>query len=166
MGTTGRRSTAPSACSSSGSRTPRSSGWLRRPPSSWLRSSSPALREGYHGDTLGSVSVGGVDLFHEIFRPLLFECLRVPAPYAYRWPTGPKHCLEAAALAAESMIHGRRDEIAAMVIEPLVMGAAGMITHPPGYLRRIARSCKENGVLLICDEVATGFGRTGTLFAC
>src|SRR6266436_100766 len=93
-----------------------------------------ALAEGYHGDTLGSVSVGGVDLFHEIFRPLLFECLRVPAPYAYRWPTGPKHCLEAAALAAESMIHGRRDEIAAMVLEPLVMGAAGMITHPPGYL--------------------------------
>jgi len=125
-----------------------------------------ALAEGYHGDTIGSVSVGGMDLFHEIFRPLLFECLRVPAPYAYRWPTGPKHCLEAAALAAESMIHGRRDEIAAMVLEPLVMGAAGMITHPPGYLRRIARACKENGVLLICDEVATGFGRTGTLFAC
>src|SRR5467141_2742186 len=125
-----------------------------------------AHAEGYHGDTLGSVSVGGMDLFHEIFRPLLFECLRVPAPYAYRWPTGPKHCLEAAALAAESMIHGRRDEIAAMVLEPLVMGAAGMITHPPGYLKRIARACKENGVLLICDEVATGFGRTGTLFAC
>ncbi len=125
-----------------------------------------ALAEGYHGDTLGSVSVGGVDLFHEIFKPLLFECLRIPAPYAYRWPTGPKHCLESAAVAAESMIHGRRDEIAAVVIEPLVMGAAGMITHPPGYLKRIARSCKENGVLLICDEVATGFGRTGTLFAC
>src|SRR3989440_9598626 len=125
-----------------------------------------ALSEAYHGDTLGSASVGGVDLFHEIFPPLLFECLRVPAPYAYRWPTGPKHCLEAAALAAESMIHGRRDGIAAVILEPLVMGAAGMITHPPGYLKRIARSCRENGVLLICDEVATGFGRTGTLFAC
>jgi adenosylmethionine-8-amino-7-oxononanoate aminotransferase len=107
-----------------------------------------------------------VDLFHEIFRPLLFDCLRIPAPYAYRWPTGPKHCLASAALAAESVIHGRRDEIAALVIEPLVQGAAGMITHPPGYLKRIARACKENGVLLICDEVATGFGRTGTLFAC
>src|SRR6267154_3999772 len=125
-----------------------------------------ALAEGYHGDTLGSVSVGGMDLFHEIFRSLLFDCLRIPAPYAYRWPTGPKHCLESAALAAESMIHGRRDEIAAVVIEPLVMGAAGMITHPPGYLKRIAKACRENGVLLICDEVATGFGRTGTLFAC
>src|SRR5437868_10749020 len=125
-----------------------------------------ALAEGYHGDTLGSVSVGGVDLFHEIFRPLLFDCLRIPAPYAYRWPTGPKHCRESPALAAESMINGRRDEIAAVILEPLVMGAAGMITHPPGYLKRISRSCKENGVLLICDEVATGFGRTGTLFAC
>src|SRR5216110_474684 len=125
-----------------------------------------ALAEGYHGDTLGSVSVGGVDLFHEIFRPLLFECLRIPAPYAYRWPTGPKHCLESAAMSAESVIHGRRDEIAAVIIEPLVQGAAGMIMHPPGYLKRIARACKENGVLLICDEVATGFGRTGTLFAC
>jgi adenosylmethionine-8-amino-7-oxononanoate aminotransferase len=125
-----------------------------------------ALAEGYHGDTIGSVSVGGVDLFHQIFQPLLFDCLRVPAPYAYRWPTGPKHCLESAALAAESVIHGRRDEIAAVVLEPLVQGAAGMITHPPGYLKRIARACKENGVLLICDEVATGFGRTGTMFAC
>jgi adenosylmethionine-8-amino-7-oxononanoate aminotransferase len=125
-----------------------------------------AVAEGYHGDTIGSVSVGGMDLFHEIFRPLLFDCLRIPSPYAYRWPTGPKHCLDSAALAAESVIHGRRDEIAALVIEPLVQGAAGMITHPPGYLKRIARVCKENGVLLICDEVATGFGRTGTLFAC
>jgi adenosylmethionine-8-amino-7-oxononanoate aminotransferase len=124
-----------------------------------------ALAEGYHGDTLGSVSVGGMDLFHEIFRPLLFECLRIPTPYVYRWPTGPRHCLDAAAMAAESVIHGRRDEIAAVIIEPLVQGAAGMIMHPPGYLRRIARACKENGVLLICDEVATGFGRTGTLFA-
>jgi adenosylmethionine-8-amino-7-oxononanoate aminotransferase len=107
-----------------------------------------ALAEGYHGDTLGAVSVGGMDLFHEIFRPLLFECLRIPT------------------MAAESVIHGRRDEIAAVIIEPLVQGAAGMIVHPPGYLRRVARACKENGVLLIADEVATGFGRTGTLFAC
>src|SRR3954467_920957 len=125
-----------------------------------------ALAEAYHGDTIGSVSVGGMDLFHQIFQPLLFDCLRVPTPYVYRWPTGPKHCLEAASLAAESVIHGRRDEIAALIIEPLVQGAAGIIVHPEGYLKRIARACKENGVLLICDEVATGFGRTGTLFAC
>jgi adenosylmethionine-8-amino-7-oxononanoate aminotransferase len=125
-----------------------------------------ALGEAYHGDTLGAVSLGGMDLFHQIFQALLFDCLRVPTPYVYRWPTGARHCLESAALAAESVIQGRRDDIAAVIIEPLVQGAAGMITHPPGYLKRIARACKENGVLLICDEVATGFGRTGTLFAC
>src|SRR5207302_8324382 len=125
-----------------------------------------ALGEAYHGDTLGSVSVGGMDLFHEIFRPLLFEVLRVPTPYVYRWPTGSKHCLDSAALAAESLIAARADEIAAMVIEPLMQGAAGMIAHPPGYLKRIADCCKDHGVLLIADEVAVGFGRTGTLFAC
>jgi adenosylmethionine-8-amino-7-oxononanoate aminotransferase len=125
-----------------------------------------ALAEAYHGDTLGSVSVGGMDLFHQIFQPLLFDCLRIPTPYVYRWPTGPRHCLDAAALAAETLIRSRREEIAAVIIEPLVQGAGGMITHPAGYLQRVARACKENGVLLICDEVATGFGRTGTLFAC
>jgi adenosylmethionine-8-amino-7-oxononanoate aminotransferase len=125
-----------------------------------------ALAEAYHGDTIGSVSVGGMDLFHQIFQPLLFDCLRVPTPYVYRWPTGPKHCLEAAALAAETLIKGRHEEIAAFIVEPLVQGAAGMITHPKGYLKRIAKACRDHGVLLICDEVATGFGRTGTLFAC
>src|SRR5438309_1953081 len=124
-----------------------------------------ALGEAYHGDTIGAVSVGGMDLFHQIFQPLLFDVLRVPTPYVYRWPTGPRHCLESAALAAEAVISGRRDEIAAVVLEPLMQGAAGMIAHPPGYLRRIAKACRDNGVLLICDEVATGFGRTGTLFA-
>jgi adenosylmethionine-8-amino-7-oxononanoate aminotransferase len=125
-----------------------------------------ALAEAYHGDTLGAVSVGGMDLFHQIFYPLLFDCLRIPSPYVYRWPTGARHCMEAASLAAETLIRSRRDEIAALLVEPLVQAAAGMITHPPGYLKRVARACKENGVLLICDEVAVGFGRTGTLFAC
>src|SRR5437763_7943592 len=124
-----------------------------------------ALGEAYHGDTIGSVSLGGMDLFHQMFQPLLFEVLRVPTPYAYRWPTGPRHCLEAAALAAAAVISGRRDEIAAVILEPVMQGAAGMIAHPPGYLRRIAKACRDNGVLLICDEVATGFGRTGTMFA-
>jgi adenosylmethionine---8-amino-7-oxononanoate aminotransferase len=124
-----------------------------------------ALGDAYHGDTIGSVSLGGMDLFHQTFQPLLFDVLRVPTPYVYRWPTGPRHCLESAALAAEAVISGRHDEIAAVVLEPLMQGAAGMIAHPPGYLRRIAKACRDNGVLLICDEVATGFGRTGTMFA-
>ena len=124
-----------------------------------------ALGEAYHGGTVGSLSVSGIDLFQKVFQPLLFDVLRVPAPYVYRWPTGPRHCLESAALAAEAVISGRRDEIAAVVLEPLMQGAAGMIAHPPGYLRRIAKACRDNGVLLICDEAATGFGRTGTLFA-
>src|SRR5207244_8803094 len=125
-----------------------------------------ALGEAYHGDTVGAVSVGGMDLFHDIFRPLLFDVLRIPTPYVYRWPTGPRHCLEAAASAAEALLAARADEIAALVIEPLMQGAAGMIAHPAGYLKRIADACKEHEVLLVCDEVATGFGRTGTLFAC
>ena len=125
-----------------------------------------ALAEAYHGDTIGSVSVGGMDLFHEIFRPLLFEVLRIPTPYVYRWPTGEKSCLEAASLLASSLLDARADEIAAVIVEPLVQGAAGMIAHPPGYLRKLAETCKAHDVLLICDEVATGFGRTGTLFAC
>jgi len=125
-----------------------------------------SLGEAYHGDTVGAVSVGGMELFHEIFHPLLFDALRIPTPYVYRWPTGPKHCLDAAASAAEALLAARHDELAALIIEPLVQGAAGMITHPKGYLRRIADACKRYDVLLICDEVATGFGRTGTLFAC
>src|SRR5207237_4909705 len=108
-----------------------------------------ALAEGYHGDTLGSVSVGGMDLFHEIFRPLLFDCLRIPTPYMYRWPTGPRHCLDAAAMAAESIIHGRRDEIAAFIIEPLVQGAAGMTMHPPGELKGVPGCSNENRVVAI-----------------
>jgi adenosylmethionine---8-amino-7-oxononanoate aminotransferase len=127
-----------------------------------------ALREAYHGDTIGAVSLGGIDLFHEIFHPLLFDALRVPTPYAFRTPDAPTpescrdHCLQALARTLET--HGH--EIAAFVIEPLVQGAAGMITHPTGYLREAAALCRKHDVLLIADEVATGFGRTGTLFAC
>src|SRR3982751_1820115 len=99
-----------------------------------------ALGEAYHGDTLGAVSVGGMDLFHQIFQPLLFDVMRVPTPYVYRWPTGPRHCLGAAALGGEAMIAEPRDEVAAFVREPVVQGAAGMIAHPKGYLKRIAKA--------------------------
>jgi adenosylmethionine-8-amino-7-oxononanoate aminotransferase len=127
-----------------------------------------ALDGAYHGDTLGSVSVGGVERFHAMFRPLLFEVLRLPAPDTYRLPNGvsldsaTEHYLKQ----LEELFAGRRDEIAAVVIEPLVQAAAGMIMHPPGYLRGVRELTQRYGVLLIADEVAVAFGRTGTMFAC
>ncbi len=110
-----------------------------------------SLENAYHGDTVGSVSVGGIDLFHSLYRPLLFDSFRVPAG-------------DAGAL--ERTLAAHDDEIAAVVVEPLVQGAAGMLVQPPGYLRAVRELCDRHGVLLICDEVATGLGRTGRMFAC
>jgi len=126
------------------------------------------LTLGYHGDTIGAVSVGGIDLFHGIFRPLLFEAIHAPAPYCYRCPLDKcrETCRMECAEAMEQILSARSHEIAAVIIEPLVQGAGGMITHPAGYLRRVAEACRRHDVLLICDEVATGFGRTGRMFAC
>jgi len=122
----------------------------------------------YHGDTLGSVSVGGIDLFHTVYRPLIFETISVPAPYCYRCP----YALEKNTCARECSAHlaevlkERGDEIAAVVIEPCIQGAAGMIDQPPGFLKHVRDLTNEFNILLICDEVATGFGRTGSMFAC
>lgn len=123
-----------------------------------------ALREAYHGDTVGSVSVGGIDLFHQIFQTLLFPVERIPTPYAYRYE-GSGDCAEASLKAAATLLEQKHHELAALVIEPLVQGAAGMLMQPPGYLAALAKLCRKHEVLLICDEVATGFGRTGTMFA-
>src|SRR4051812_20048704 len=109
------------------------------------------LRNSYHGDTIGSVSVGGIELFHNLYRPLLFET----------WHAEPGDADHMRALLVE---HG--DRVAAVIVEPLVQGAAGIHVHPDGYLRAVRELCDEFGVFLICDEVATGFGRTGTMFAC
>ena len=109
------------------------------------------LENAYHGDTIGAVSVGGIDLFHSLYRPLLFDALQARAGDAEDL----RRVLEA---------HG--DEVAAVIVEPLVQGAAGMLMQPPGYLREVRELCDSYGVLLICDEVATGFGRTGRMFAC
>ena len=115
------------------------------------RTSFICLRGGYHGDTLGSVSVGGIDLFHAAYRPLLFG----------------SHAAEPGDAADMARIlAAHQEEIAAVIVEPLVQGAAGMLVHPPGYLRAVRELCDRHGVLMICDEVATGFGRTGTMFAC
>ena len=125
------------------------------------------LEGAYHGDTIGSVSLGGIPLFHEIFRPLLFKSYKVPAPYCYRCPLKLKkeNCSMDCIELAEKTVKEHKDEVVAFVIEPLIQGAAGMITQPKGYLKEIERICRENNILLICDEVATGFGRTGTMFA-
>ena len=142
--------------------------WRQRPDPKPKKRLYVALADAYHGDTLGSVSVGGVERFHAMFRPLLFEVLRAPAPDMYRLPAGVSadsacgHYLAA----IERLLAERHEEIAALVIEPLVQAAAGMMMHPPGYLRGVRELTRRYGVLLIADEVAVGFGRTGTMFAC
>jgi len=126
------------------------------------------LTNAYHGDTVGSVSVGGIDLFHRIFAPLLFETIQAPSPCCYhcRLAAGPACCGKACLNAVEKLLADKHGEIAAMVVEPLVQGAAGMLTQPPGYLKAVRELTARYGVLLIVDEVATGFGRTGKMFAC
>jgi len=120
-----------------------------------------AFSQSYHGDTLGSVSVGGIDLFHAIYRPLIFETVRLPVPDRPD-PDAEADCLRrCAALLRE---HG--EELAAVVFEPLVQGAAGMRMHSPAFLDALATMARDAGAVLIADEVATGFGRTGTMFAC
>ena len=109
-----------------------------------------ALRMAYHGDTIGSVSVGGIDLFHSLYRPLLFDTLKAePGDVAHM----------------DALLREHEGDVAAVIMEPLVQGAAGMLVHPPGYLRAVRELCDRHGVLLILDEVATGFGRTGRIFA-
>lgn len=122
-----------------------------------------ALEEAYHGDTVGSVSVGGMSLFHERFRDLLFPVERIPTPHAYRWKGA--DVLGESLAALERLLDEKADTIAGLVIEPLIQGAAGMLVQPKGYLKAVAELCRTHDVLLICDEVATGFGRTGTMFA-
>ena len=142
--------------------------WRQREGGAEERREFLAFSEAYHGDTIGSVSAGGIDLFHRIFRPLLFPTRRVPAPHCYRCPYGLSHpsCGLFCAERMEEEIWGRKDALAAAIVEPLVQGAAGMLLMPEGYLARLRAVTRECGVLLICDEVATGFGRTGTMFAC
>jgi len=126
------------------------------------------LTNAYHGDTIGAVSVGGIELFHSLFAPLLFASYRVPSPYCYRCELGKKYpsCRLYCLMKAEKIIKKHNREIAALIIEPLVQGAGGMITSPPGYLKGMKRLCARYNILMIADEVATGFGRTGNMFAC
>jgi adenosylmethionine-8-amino-7-oxononanoate aminotransferase len=123
------------------------------------------LANAYHGDTLGAVSVGGIGLFHEIYRPLLFDTLEAPAPYCYRCRHR-EDCDRQCLAVLEEQVAAHHRELAAVIIEPVMQGAAGMIPQPPGYLATVREATRRHGVLLIADEVATGFGRTGRMFAC
>jgi adenosylmethionine-8-amino-7-oxononanoate transaminase len=124
------------------------------------------LQHAYHGDTIGSVSLGGIDLFHKIFHPLLFQTLQVPTPFPYHYPVmTPEECRDRCLDHFRALCEDRAHQIAALVVEPLVQGAAGMIVHPRGFLKGLERICREHEILLVCDEVATGFGRTGKMFA-
>ena len=124
--------------------------WWHQRGERW-RTGFVCLRDSYHGDTIGSVSVGGIELFHSLYRPLLFDAWHAE-------PGDPDHM--------RALLEEHGDRVAAVIVEPLVQGAAGIHVHPDGYLRAVRELCDEHGVLLICDEVATGFGRTGTMFAC
>lgn len=126
------------------------------------------LVNAYHGDTVGGVSLGGIDLFHERFRPLLFSTQKVGAPYCYRCFLNKRFpsCALACADELETVVSRDKDRLAAVVVEPMIQGAAGMLMWPEGYLRRVREICSRHDVLMIADEVLTGFGRTGRMFAC
>jgi adenosylmethionine---8-amino-7-oxononanoate aminotransferase len=124
------------------------------------------LEHAYHGDTIGSVSLGGIDLFHQIFHPLLFQTLTVTTPFPYQYPDlTAEQCRDKCLERFRALAKERGHQIAALVMEPLVQGAAGMIVHPEGFLKGMEVICRKHDILLICDEVATGFGRTGKMFA-
>jgi adenosylmethionine---8-amino-7-oxononanoate aminotransferase len=123
------------------------------------------LSNGYHGDTLGSVSVGGIPLFHQVYDPLLFDTLEAPSPYCYRCPHC-DDCREQCLTVLEEQVAVHHRELAAVILEPVMQGAAGMHPQPPGYLAKVREVTRRHNVLLIADEVAVGFGRTGKMFAC
>jgi adenosylmethionine-8-amino-7-oxononanoate aminotransferase len=131
------------------------------------RSGFLALGEAYHGDTIGAVSLGGVDLFHTAFRPLLFPVQRVAPPHCYRcpWKLKRPECSLACATAMAQAIAQNASKLAALVIEPFVLGPGGIIPQPEGYLERVVQAARHHDLLVIFDEVAVGMGRLGTLFA-
>lgn len=132
------------------------------------RSRFLTFKNAYHGDTLGAVSVGGIGIYHSTFKPLMFESLQSPAPYCYRCELGCNRdsCNMECVGSLENIIKQNEGFIAGLVIEPLVQGAGGMIVQPAGFLKRVRDLCDQYDILMIADEVATGFGRTGAMFAC
>ena len=127
-----------------------------------------SLKNAYHGDTLGAVSVGGIETYHKVFSPLLFKTYNAPSPYCYRCELGLTYpdCKTACLKKMEEILIKHSYETAAVIIEPLVQAAGGIIVSPEGYLKGVRDLCTKYNVLMIADEVATGFGRTGRMFAC
>lgn len=142
--------------------------WQQRHPEAGPKNTFLHLKLAYHGDTIGAVSVGNIDLFHARFKPLLFPTVETEPPHCYRCPLKLIYpsCNMACTEPIEEIVKNRHGELAGLIIEPLMQAAAGMIPQPPGYLKRIRDLCTRFNVLLIADEVATGFGRTGKMFAC
>jgi len=127
-----------------------------------------ALTDAYHGETLGALSVGGVGLYNEVYQPLLLDTLRAQGPDCFRCPfqDKPESCHAQCIQYVEEELHAHHEEMTAVIIEPLIQAAAGMKMYPPIYLKQLRELCTAYDVHLIADEIAVGFGRTGTLFAC
>ncbi len=142
--------------------------WRQRTPPVPKKKQFVRLDLAYHGDTAGSMSIGGIRLFHDRFRPLLVKTMPIDAPYCYRCPLTLNYpsCQIACLDPLEKILATKSEEIAGVVIEPMVQAVAGMIIQPPGYVSRVRALCTKYHVLMIADEVATGFGRTGNMFAC
>ena len=142
--------------------------WQQHWPQAGAKRTFVHLGLAYHGDTVGAMSVGSMELFQKRFDGLRFPTITAEPPYCYRCPLGLTYpaCRMACLDPIERVLKQQHQEIAGLIIEPLVQAAAGMITAPPGYLSRIRELCTKYNVLLIADEVATGFGRTGRMFAC
>jgi len=122
----------------------------------------------YHGDTIGSVSVGGIDLFHEVYGSLLFDSHKAVSPHCYRCPMAKdrQSCDFECVDQVEDLMKAHAHEVCALIIEPLVQGATGIVVHPDGYLKKVRALCTKYNILMIADEVAVGFGKTGKMFAC
>jgi adenosylmethionine---8-amino-7-oxononanoate aminotransferase len=127
-----------------------------------------SLVEAYHGDTLGAMGVGYSEVFHHYYRPVLTDAFRLTPPHCFRFFQGMSEAdaLVAAVQEARTVLSAHRQEIAALIVEPLMQGAAGMWVQPVAYVQALRELTAECDILLICDEVATGFGRTGRMFAC
>lgn len=127
-----------------------------------------SLDYGYHGDTIGAMSVSGIDLFNKIFSPLFFSSFKIPSPYCYRCPINKtqNNCQIECIKPLEMLLKKKANRISAIILEPLVMAAGGMIVYPKEYLNKVGNLAKKYDIHLILDEVATGFGRTGKMFAC